>query len=161
MKYLQHTNKIKAKGFTLIELMIVIAIIGILASVALPAYQDYVIRAQVSEGILSAAAIRIGVTEVISDTGVPGLVAYSVEVGASQTELITDKITAIAVNSVNGEISITLGGIPPLGIGTDTLALTPQIGNASLSPSNLTGSIIWECNINSTINENYLPASCR
>ncbi len=65
------------QGFTLIELMIVIAIIGILASVALPAYQDYTVRAQVSEGAIAASAIKVGVTEMFADDGIAGIAAYS------------------------------------------------------------------------------------
>ncbi|MFZ9040006.1 MAG: pilin, partial [Gammaproteobacteria bacterium] len=84
-------KKVQA-GFTLIELMIVVAIIGILAAVALPAYQDYTVRAKVSEGAIAASAIKVGVSEMFANSGMAGVAAYAAEVGANQANLITDKI---------------------------------------------------------------------
>ena len=158
------------KGFTLIELMIVIAIIGILASVALPAYQDYTVRAQVSEGAISASALKIGVVELFADRGVAGLAAYSAQIAAAvaANEIQTNRISGATVNPVTGEIQVTLGGILALGAGTDILAYMPQINNLNLATT--PGTIEWSCSANptngdlasgTTIADNFLPAVCR
>ncbi|MET0028629.1 MAG: pilin [Candidatus Thiodiazotropha sp.] len=153
----------KQSGFTLIELMIVVAIIGILAAIALPAYQDYTIRAKVSEGAISASAVKVGVTEMFANDGMAGVAAYAAEVAADQPNIITDKISAVAVNPATGEITVTLGGIAQLG-GANVLAFVPQIGNAAISDVNSTGSVTWECdaaNASTTILAKFLPAECR
>lgn len=153
--------KTMQKGFTLIELMIVVAIIGILAAVALPAYQDYTVRAKVSEGMIAASSLKIGVTDTFADDGIAGVAAYSAVIVADQADFLTDKITAVAVNAANGTISITLGGIPQLGA-TNVIAYVPQIGGAAISDANSTGSISWLCNTaTTTIPDNFLPANCR
>ena len=155
------------QGFTLIELMIVIAIIGILASVALPAYQDYTVRAQVSEGAIAASSVKIGVTDMFADRGVAGIAAYSAVVLADQANLITDRISAIAVNAATGEIAVTMT-MPQLGA-ANVLAYRPQINNLAITNANSTGSIEWVCSANppngvaasTTILPKYLPAVCR
>ena len=155
------------KGFTLIELMIVVAIIGILASIALPAYQDYTVRAKVSEGAIAASSLKVGVAEMFADSGLPGIVAYGVEVAAEVTAgtILTPKITGVAVGGT-GDITITMNGIAQLTATTSTIGYRPMIGGAVLSATNTAGSIAWDCNattnggITNIINK-YLPASCR
>ena len=171
---MQHFKTVQ-KGFTLIELMIVIAIIGILAAIALPAYQDYTVRAKVSEGAIAASALKVGVAEMLADNGMQGVSDYSDEIAlqATQDELTTQKITSVAIDALTGEISVVLGGIPQLGAlagGTNTLAYMPQINDGALSDANSTGSISWICSAtvaaptiaaSTTIDSNYLPANCR
>ncbi|VAW80730.1 Type IV pilin PilA [hydrothermal vent metagenome] len=164
-------NKVQ-KGFTLIELMIVIAIIGILAAIALPAYQDYTVRAKVSEGAIAASALKVGVTELLADSGMAGIGRYATQIAAEVTAgtILTDKISNVVV-AANGEIQITLGGITQLTAG-NVLAYMPNIAGAALANANATGSLQWVCSsttppptggILSTTNiaANYLPANCR
>lgn len=166
MKYQISKNQ---QGFTLIELMIVVAIIGILASIALPAYQDYTVRAQVSEGAIAASSIKIGVTELFADRGMAGVTAYAAEIAADQANLITNRISAIAVAPLTGEVQVTMGGIAQLQAPADVLAYMPQINNAGISDANATGTIEWVCSpapatgvgASTTIDTNYLPAVCR
>ena len=160
-------KKVQA-GFTLIELMIVVAIIGILAAVALPAYQDYTVRAKVSEGAIAASAIKVGVTEMFANSGMAGITAYKAEVDAAVTagEILTDKIDDIDIDDGNGEITVQLGGIGQLGA-TNVLAFLPTIGGAAISDANATGSVVWTCSPNAvpaaatTIPPQFLPAECR
>ncbi len=152
-------------GFTLIELMIVVAIIGILAAIALPAYQDYTIRAKVSEGAIAASSIKVGVTEMFANSGIPGIAAYSAEVvlAVASGEILTDKIDGIAVDAVTGRITIQMGLVTQLAA-TNVLGFHPTIGGANLSAGNSTGSIVWRCvgaAAGTTIPAQFLPAECR
>jgi type IV pilus assembly protein PilA len=100
------------KGFTLIELMIVVAIIGILAAVALPAYQDFTIRAKVSEGIGLAGAIKKGMGEAYMGTGAVGVAAYAAEVlaGVPQSKYVTKIEVNGAASTDLGVITVTFNG---------------------------------------------------
>lgn len=155
-------NKTLQKGFTLIELMIVIAIIGILAAVALPAYQDYTVRAKVTEGMIAGSSMKIAVTEMFADSGIAGVKAYSdlIKTDPEKLKLKAGKIDAINVDAVTGAISVKML-IPQLAAGTaDTIIFTPKIAGAVISDTNATGTIQWSCK-DSTIEEKYLPAECR
>src|ERR671937_467352 len=101
--------KTMQKGFTLIELMIVVAIIGILAAVALPAYQDYTIRAKMSEVILGMSACRTSITEVYQSgpNTAPGINGWGCEVGATQA---TKYVSGISTDA-NGVVTATVQGI--------------------------------------------------
>ena len=151
-------------GFTLIELMIVVAIIGILAAIALPAYQDYTVRAKVSEGAIAASAIKVGVTEMFANSGQAGIDAYGLEVAANQADIATDKISAITVTG-NGLITVTMGNISQLATVGQDLAFAPFIGGVALVDG-AAGSVVWRCTPAQTggatdIPPQYLPAECR
>ncbi len=157
--------KKQQSGFTLIELMIVVAIIGILAAIALPAYQDYTVRAKVSEGAISASAFKIGVTEMFASNGMAGITAYAAEVAADQANIQTDKIDGVVISPA-GNIAVTYkvagaGSIEALAANA-TITYVPTIGGNALAANNATGSITWRCNTAATnILDKYLPAECR
>lgn len=141
-------KKTLQQGFTLIELMIVVAIIGILAAVALPAYQDYTIRAKVSELMLAASAARTCVTEAAQSAGgtVPSTVAADCSIGA------VGKVTGATVASSGtiGQITVT-GSSAASSVGAAvTVTLTPTTAAG--------GSLVWACS-GSPIK--YVPGTCR
>lgn len=154
------------KGFTLIELMIVVAIIGILAAVAIPAYQDYTVRAKVTEGLSLASSAKTAVSENAAN-GAPFASGWNAPAA-------TKNVASVAIAAANGAITITYANAID---GGKTLILTPLDGTAALVgtatastiPSN--GSINWKCasagsptvaNVTKgTLSAKYAPAECR
>jgi type IV pilus assembly protein PilA len=161
------------KGFTLIELMIVVAIIGILAAIAIPAYQDYTIRAQVSEGMNLAAAAKAAVAETFLNRGQAPNNRIQAGMSANDTDTEGKYVTSVQVGQ--GVITITYGGTEVnQAINGLTLALTPYVS--------LDNSVSWRCGgaivpgstklmpsaaahtggtLNTTATLKYLPSACR
>ena len=138
------------QGFTLIELMIVVAIIGILAAIAIPAYQDYTIRAQVSEGLNLSGAAKIAVTEFYQDRGVwPDT---NVIAGLSDSDQIIGKYVDDVAVGASGVITITYGFDAHDIVNGESITMTPN---------DAIGSIEWECLSSGTIEDKHLPAACR
>jgi type IV pilus assembly protein PilA len=151
------------RGFTLIELMIVVAIIGILAAIAIPAYQDYTIRAQVTEGLNLAGDLKAGVAEWYAQTGEWADLA---QLGISGGATVKEAKYVTQVDVVAGVITITYGNQANTNVAGATLSLVPG--------TNLNSDVVWQCG-NATpppnatmagtggtvIANKYLPATCR
>ena len=158
--------KKQQSGFTLIELMIVVAIIGILAAVALPAYQDYTVRAKVSEGMVLGSGFKTGVLDAFTSNGVAGITTYAAEVATAQAagDLTTNYIASIVIGAA-GEITVTYDtsatGIAALAA-LNALQFVPTIGNGALADTNTSGSVQWECDgAVTTVEGKYLPNACK
>ena len=135
--------KMIQKGFTLIELMIVVAIIGILAAVALPAYQDYTIRAKVSELILAASGFKTGISEKAQTDNTLA------SAGSGLTVTAVGKVTGGSVSD-SGLIQIA---------GSNTSVGT--VVTIVLTPTFVSGQITWSCNAGAATQNKFTPASCR
>lgn len=165
------TKKVQ-QGFTLIELMIVVAIIGILAAIAIPAYQDYTIRAQVSEGLNLAAAAKAAVAEDFLNEGVPP--TNRTDAGMTANAADTSGKYVVSVGVANGVITVTYGNEANAQIAGDTLTITPY-ESTDLS-------VVWRCGyaaapantallgtaggaatayVAPTVAQQYMPAACR
>src|SRR5271155_4144724 len=120
------------KGFTLIELMIVVAIIGILAAIAIPAYQDYTIRAKVTEGLNLADSAKTAVAESFQSGGTVGLTAAATSWNAAF--LPTKYVSAVVIAGATGVISVSysVAAIPQLTAATNLITLTPDIAGVAL-----------------------------
>ncbi|RDS85306.1 pilin [Dyella psychrodurans] len=140
----------QSRGFTLIELMIVVAIIAILAAIAIPAYQDYLIRAQVSEGVSLADGAKAAVWDYAANTG--QFPTSNQSAGLPPAASITGTYVS-GVNVSGGQITVAFANSATnLAIQQQTLVLSPTLG---------TGSINWDCANHSSIPGKYLPSICR
>ncbi|MBQ9260205.1 MAG: pilin [Neisseriaceae bacterium] len=161
-------NNIKQKGFTLIELMIVVAIIAILAAIAIPAYQDYTRRARLAEGISLMTRTKLAVTEYFSTEGRWPQNNMEAEVisanqirgkGIESVEIVNGVIKAKTTSKViaGGELWFT-----PVADGSNLSSITP--GTALPSSSRNTaygGSVQWLCSHNAVLKDKWVPTECR
>lgn len=165
------------QGFTLIELMIVVAIIGILAAVAIPAYQNYTVRAKITEGLILATTAKTSVLDGYMSNDIVGVgtSATSFATGFTATKYVNN----IVINPTDGMITITYlpANVGQITAATNTITLTPSIGSAILAANMAAGgNIDWACSsissataagrglpvtVAGTIAARFVPTECK
>ena len=169
------------KGFTLIELMIVVAIIGILAAVALPAYQDYTVRAKVSEAVIAGSSVKAGASEAFQTDSVAGLTAFATAFNSAAASTKTSKFVAGMTMSaatpwpITVSIAATSGNGIPTALNNNTIVFSPNVQGATPTASSQ-GAIDWACGsatvatatarglgnrASGTLPAKYAPSECR
>jgi type IV pilus assembly protein PilA len=143
-------RKNNQKGFTLIELMIVIAIVGILAAVALPAYENYSIRARVTEPLALMGEAKASMTEYYVTNGV---MPPNAQAAGIRSIVGTTLVSTMSINTTTGDILVTLTGHSSLGPAAGTSIKFSNMGTGS-------GTIVYAC-LPGTITPKYLPSTCK